>query len=86
LQKYRFFARASKPILCFHQIEEATDMAAFWTHLHRLAQGQLFNGGHLDWRTLQPTKTAEPSERPCRPALRDTPARCLPHTQIVACR
>ncbi len=58
-------------------------MAAFWTHLHRLAQGQLFNGGYLDWRTLQPTKTPG---RPIVGTLRDTPARCLPHTQIVACR
>ena len=59
-------------------------MAAFWTHLHQLARGQLFNGGHLDWRTLQPTRT--PDSRPCAAPLRDTPARCLPHTQIVACR
>lgn len=60
-------------------------MAAFWTHLHQLARGQLFNGGYLDARTLQPTNAPAPAVRP--PAgLRDTPARSLPHTQIVACR
>ena len=61
-------------------------MAAFWVHLHKLAQGQLFNGGYLDARTLQ--RPSEPATTPARTAaaLRDTPARCLPHTQIVACR
>ena len=61
-------------------------MTAFWDHLHRLAQGQLFNGGHLDARTLEPASEPAPPRNAIRDALRDTPARCLPHTQIVACR
>ncbi|HEY2395043.1 MAG TPA: hypothetical protein VGH81_03540 [Rudaea sp.] len=31
-------------------------MTAFWTHLQRLAQGQLFNGGYL--RAGDATRTA----------------------------
>ena len=86
LQKYRFFARAGKPILWFHQFEEASAMSAFWNNLHRLVQGQLFNGGYLQGgsatalaRKSQPTA----SPREARPDERD---RTLPHVQIAACR
>jgi len=61
-------------------------MSAFWVHLHRLAQGQLFNGGYLHSLALPPKDAAAPAQRTTTDTLRDTPARCLPHTQIVACR
>ena len=61
-------------------------MTAFWVHLHRLAQGQLFNGGYLDSRALQPTKAPETPQRAAAGALRDTTAPRLPRTQLVGCR
>jgi hypothetical protein len=61
-------------------------MSAFWVHLHRLAQGQLFNGGYLHELALPPNDAEASAPRTVGDALRDTPARCLPHTQIVACR
>jgi hypothetical protein len=62
LQKYRFFARSGKPILCFHQIDEALAMTAFWKNLHSLALGQLFNGGYLGGRAgTAPARNAQPT-------------------------
>lgn len=61
-------------------------MSAFWNNLHRLVQGQLFNGGHLHGdnaaalaSSMQPTA----SPRGARPDERD---RTLPHVQTAACR
>ena len=61
-----FLRAASKPILCFHQIEEASAMTAFWKNLQRLALGQLFNGGYLGGRagTLPSRNAQRHSGRP----------------------
>jgi hypothetical protein len=86
LQKYRFFAPAGKAILCLHQIDEAPAMSAFWNNLHRLAQGQLFNGGYLHGDNgATPARSSQPTASPpkIRPDERD---RTLPHAQIAACR
>lgn len=61
-------------------------MTAFWVHLHGLARGQLFNGGYLDNRTLQPTKAPETPQRTAGGTLRDATAPRLPRTQLVGCR
>jgi hypothetical protein len=61
-------------------------MSAFWKNLHRLAQGQLFNGGHLHGNAL-PAADAKTPEKPVAKNIRsDGPNRCLPHQQIAAYR
>jgi hypothetical protein len=86
LQKYRFFAGAGKPILCFHQIEEASAMTAFWKNLQALALGQLFNGGYLGGRTAAlPPRDAQPT-----PAAADTRTnernQRLPNARVAVCQ
>ena len=61
-------------------------MSSFWNNLHRLVQGQLFNGGYMHGgsatalaRDSQPTAIPQKS----RPDDRD---RTLPHVQIAAYR
>jgi hypothetical protein len=86
LQKYRFSPRAGKPILSFHQNEEASAMSAFWTHLQRLAQGQLFNGGYLRpddaMRTAPADVAAKPVDRGHRAESRNQHLRSA---QVTAC-
>jgi hypothetical protein len=58
-------------------------MTAFWKNLHRLAQGQLFNGGYLVGPQAVAPKAA-PST-PVRPRERTpTTGNRLPHRQIAA--
>jgi hypothetical protein len=85
LQKYRFFARRHKPILCVNQNAEGRHMTTFWKNLQLLAQGQLFNGGYLSADAARAqvkpeTKTERPRASP-NDALRRPP-----HAQIAAYR
>jgi len=60
-------------------------MSTFWNHLHRLAQGQLFNGGYLGPSAAAEQAAKAAAERdkdPCR----DDPNRGLHHVQIAALR
>jgi len=85
LQKYRFFTRDYKPILCFHQTAEGPYMATFWKNLQQLAHGQLFNGGYLgtDVARTQDESAARPEVK--RACSNDT-VRRPPHPQIAAYR
>jgi hypothetical protein len=47
LQKYRFFSRSDKPILCVTQNERVSAMTTFWKNLHRMTQDQMFTHGYL---------------------------------------
>jgi hypothetical protein len=59
-------------------------MSAFWYNLHRLAQGQLFNGGYIGAGAV--TTEAARTPTPCKDAQRDDPNRGLRHVQIAALR
>ena len=61
-------------------------MSAFWKNLHRLAQGQLFNGGHLGAGAVTTDAARTPAPTPCKDARRDDPNRGLRHVQIAALR
>jgi len=85
LQKYRFFARRHKPILCVNQNAEGLHMTTFWKNLQQLAHGQLFNGGYLSpdvARTQAESVIKTDVKRPCS---NDT-VRRPPHPQIAAYR
>jgi len=62
-------------------------MTAFWKNLHRLAQGQLFNGGYLVEPPPSATSTARDATQDARRKARklDTRRR-LPHLQIAGYR
>jgi hypothetical protein len=58
-------------------------MTAFWKNLHRLAQGQLFNGGYLVGpQAVAPKIAPSTPARPQKSAL--TTGNRLPHRQIAA--
>jgi hypothetical protein len=86
LQKYRFFAGAGKPILCFHQIEEASAMTAFWKNLQALALGQLFNGGYFGGRTAAlPPRDAQPTPAAPETGTNERNQR-LPNARVAVCQ
>ena len=62
-------------------------MTAFWTHLQRLAQGQLFNGGYLRpddaIRTAPLDATAKPLDSSRRA---EGSNQHLRSAQVAACR
>jgi hypothetical protein len=62
-------------------------MSTFWTHLQRLAHGQLFNGGYMRVddaiRTVSAGMTAKPLDKNARAEGRK---RDLPTAQVVACQ
>jgi hypothetical protein len=85
LQKYRFFARRYKPILCVNQNAEALHMTTFWKNLQQLAHGQLFNGGYLGVdvaRAQAKSVTKADAQRTCS----NETVRRPPHPQIAAYR
>lgn len=85
LQKYRFFSRGYKPILCLNQNVEGLDMTAFWKNLHQLAHGQLLNGGHLSGEVAR--QLAKPEAKvDTRRTCSDEAIRRPPHPQIAAYR
>ena len=85
LQKYRFFGRRYKPILCVNQNAEGLHMTTFWKNLQQLAHGQLFNGGYLSpdvARTQAESVIKTEIKRNCS----NEAVRRPPHPQIAAYR
>jgi len=61
-------------------------MTAFWKNLHRLAQGQLFNGGYLVEPAPAPRRNEPAVERiDARKHARNTVPGPLP-ARLAACR
>ena len=85
LQKYRFFARGYKPILCFHQNAEGLKMTTFWKNLQQLAHGQLFNGGYLAPDVAR-TQAESVIKTDVKHARSNDTVRRPPHPQIAAYR
>jgi len=85
LQKYRFFTRRYKPILCFDQNAEGRHMSTFWKNLQQLAQGQLFNGGYLSPDVAR-TQAESAAKAEVRRNCSNDSVRRPPHPQIAAYR
>ena len=61
-------------------------MTAFWKNLHRLAQGQLFNGGYLTEETANPIQQRRAEEKDdARQRAPTAAAGALP-TRLAGCR
>jgi len=62
-------------------------MTTFWKHLHRLAQGQLFNGGYLNAEPeAAPPAAAKPEAERQRTITNEAAARRPRHAPIAAYR
>jgi hypothetical protein len=85
LQKYRFFTRRYKPILCVNQNAEGLHMTTFWKNLQQLANGQLFNGGYLSAEVARAQANSATKAEVPRTCSNDA-LRRPPHPQIAAYR